>query len=192
MARPRSEDKQLALLRAATEIIAAQGLVASTSSIAKLAGVAEGTLFRYFATKDVLLQAVFGHLMAELAAELTRGFDSAASLKERTRSMWDNYIDWGISYPAAYSTLNQLIVSGKLPAEQLEVASQLCMDVGCSPEELQFNGMTPEQSSQFSEGVLTAVANATVSFVAIHPEMAPIYKSAGFAMLWRAIYGNDG
>ena len=55
MARPRSEDKQIALLEAATNVVAEQGLGAPTSLIAKRAGVAEGTLFRYFATKDELL-----------------------------------------------------------------------------------------------------------------------------------------
>ena len=40
MARPRSEDKQIALLEAATEVVAEQGLAAPTSLIAKRAGVA--------------------------------------------------------------------------------------------------------------------------------------------------------
>lgn len=52
MARPKSEDKKQALLEAATQAIAQSGIAASTAVIARNAGVAEGTLFRYFATKD--------------------------------------------------------------------------------------------------------------------------------------------
>ncbi|ELW9307478.1 helix-turn-helix transcriptional regulator, partial [Klebsiella pneumoniae] len=52
MARPKSEDKKQALLEAATAAFAQSGIAASTSAIARSAGVAEGTLFRYFATKD--------------------------------------------------------------------------------------------------------------------------------------------
>ncbi|HBU1218435.1 TPA: TetR family transcriptional regulator, partial [Klebsiella pneumoniae] len=55
MARPKSEDKKQALLEAATAAFAQSGIAASTSAIARSAGVAEGTLFRYFATKDELL-----------------------------------------------------------------------------------------------------------------------------------------
>ncbi|MER2503736.1 helix-turn-helix domain-containing protein, partial [Klebsiella pneumoniae] len=55
MARPKSEDKKQALLEAATVAFAQSGIAASTSAIARSAGVAEGTLFRYFATKDELL-----------------------------------------------------------------------------------------------------------------------------------------
>lgn len=54
MARPKSEDKKQALLEAATVAFAQSGIAASTSAIARSAGVAEGTLFRYFATKDEL------------------------------------------------------------------------------------------------------------------------------------------
>jgi len=52
VARPKSEDKKQALLEAAAEAFAQSGITASTALIARNAGVAEGTLFRYFATKD--------------------------------------------------------------------------------------------------------------------------------------------
>ncbi len=59
MARPKSEDKKQALLEAATVAFAQSGIAASTSAIARSAGVAEGTLFRYFATKDELLNELY-------------------------------------------------------------------------------------------------------------------------------------
>lgn len=64
MARPKSEDKKLALLEAATKAIAQSGIAASTAVIARNAGVAEGTLFRYFATKDDLINELYLHLNA--------------------------------------------------------------------------------------------------------------------------------
>lgn len=66
MARPKSEDKKLALLDAAAVAIAQTGIAASTAVIARNAGVAEGTLFRYFATKDDLLNALYLHLKSDL------------------------------------------------------------------------------------------------------------------------------
>ena len=52
MARPLSEAKRNALLAATTGAVAVSGIAASTLKIAKDAGVAEGTLFVYFPTKD--------------------------------------------------------------------------------------------------------------------------------------------
>jgi AcrR family transcriptional regulator len=59
MARPKSEDKRNAILSAATEVFAERGLSAATSAISSAAGVAEGTLFTYFKTKDELINALY-------------------------------------------------------------------------------------------------------------------------------------
>lgn len=77
MARPKSEDKKQALLEAATQAIAQSGIAASTAVIARNAGVAEGTLFRYFATKDELINTLYLHLKQDLflaLAETTMDF----------------------------------------------------------------------------------------------------------------------
>jgi DNA-binding transcriptional regulator YbjK len=58
VARPKSEDKRNAILDAATRLFAKRGLTAAPrSEISKQAGVAEGTLFTYFKTKDDLINA---------------------------------------------------------------------------------------------------------------------------------------
>jgi len=72
VARPKSEDKKLALLEATTRAISQLGLGAATSLIAKNAGVAEGTLFRYFPTKDMLLNAVYLFHKKDLGTELMK------------------------------------------------------------------------------------------------------------------------
>jgi AcrR family transcriptional regulator len=53
VARPKSEDKKQALLEAATAAFAQSGIAASTSAIARSAGVAEGTLFRYLPPRTI-------------------------------------------------------------------------------------------------------------------------------------------
>ena len=57
--RPKSEDKRNAILDAATRLFAKRGLTAAPiSEISKQAGVAEGTLFTYFKTKDDLVKVL--------------------------------------------------------------------------------------------------------------------------------------
>jgi AcrR family transcriptional regulator len=51
MPRQKSDEKRAAILEAATRVIVMQGLSAPTMVIAKEAGVANGSLFTYFATK---------------------------------------------------------------------------------------------------------------------------------------------
>ncbi len=56
MARPKSDDKRSAIVSAAIRVIAGQGLGAATATIAKEAGVSNGSLFTYFETKADLLK----------------------------------------------------------------------------------------------------------------------------------------
>ena len=70
MARPASEEKRTAILNAATELVATRGTGASTAKIARKAGVAEGTVFTYFATKEELLGALLLEIEGALAGAL--------------------------------------------------------------------------------------------------------------------------
>jgi AcrR family transcriptional regulator len=75
MARPKSEDKRNAILDAATGLFAERGLAAApTSKISKQAGVAEGTLFTYFKTKDDLISALCREMKLELADAMMSDF----------------------------------------------------------------------------------------------------------------------
>ena len=74
MARSKSDDKREAILSAAISAFADGGLSAPTSAISKAAGVAEGTLFTYFPTKDDLLNALYRQIKLELAEVLMSGF----------------------------------------------------------------------------------------------------------------------
>lgn len=96
MARPKSEDKKQALLEAATAAFAQSGIAASTSAIARSAGVAEGTLFRYFATKDELLNELYLAIKLRLVRTMIAGLDPDEKRpKENARNIWNSYIDWG-------------------------------------------------------------------------------------------------
>lgn len=61
--------KQISILEAAIEIFSDKGFsAASTSEIAHKAGVAEGTIFRYYKTKKDLLLSIVGPTMSRMIA----------------------------------------------------------------------------------------------------------------------------
>jgi AcrR family transcriptional regulator len=63
------------IVAAASEMFAERGLEASTAEIAERAGVGEGTLFRRFASKDDLIQAVIEDRMQGTLAALDRALE---------------------------------------------------------------------------------------------------------------------
>lgn len=56
------------LVAAAREVFAERGVEASLEEIARRAGVGVGTLYRHFATRDALVEAVFERRLGEFAA----------------------------------------------------------------------------------------------------------------------------
>ncbi len=78
------EQRRAGLVDAARDLIAAQGQVPSTKEIAEAAGVAEGTIFRVFATKDDLLDAVIASTFCPAVFHRRlNDLDSTLPLRER-------------------------------------------------------------------------------------------------------------
>jgi AcrR family transcriptional regulator len=65
-----AERNRARILAAAEEVFAEQGASASTDEVASRAGVAIGTVFRHFPTKDDLLRAIMKNLLARLVDEV--------------------------------------------------------------------------------------------------------------------------
>jgi AcrR family transcriptional regulator len=83
-----------ALLEAAAEAFAAQGIDAPAEEIARRAGVAKGTLFRHFPTKRDLVAAILTdrllalcELIEEIASEREGGLAAVAELMTRGAEM---------------------------------------------------------------------------------------------------------
>lgn len=84
--RPDRGDKRDALLRAAIDTFAARGFFnAQVADVARAAGVAAGTVYLYFRSKDDLLVSIFERTMTDAIADGRRGIaalpDPAARLR---------------------------------------------------------------------------------------------------------------
>src|ERR1700727_1823245 len=102
MARSKSEDKRNAILSAAIQVFAERGLAAPTSAVSQAAGVAEGTLFTYFSTKDELINALYREIKLELADAMMSDFPRRAGIRARFQHVWYRYLAWGIKNPGEH------------------------------------------------------------------------------------------
>lgn len=96
-----SPDKQEAILETALRLFTERGFAGTpTSLISKEAGVATGTLFFYFKTKEELIDTLYRRVKSEAAQEMSRGIDKEKSAKAKLRRLGRNAAGWGMKNPA--------------------------------------------------------------------------------------------
>ena len=189
MARPKSEDKRNAILDAATRLFAERGLTAApTSEISKQAGVAEGTLFTYFKTKDDLINALYREIKLELADAMMSDFPRKKNVGTRLQHVWDRHVNWGIANPNQRKVLAQLTVSEVLTKESRDAGSAPFVEfhimIRDAIEQRIFRNDVPVELISKS---LSALVEATIDLTVSNRSKAKQYRDSGFQMFWAGI-----
>lgn len=187
MARPKSEDKKQALLEAATVAIAQQGIAASTALIARNAGVAEGTLFRYFATKDDLLNALYLHLKSSLCETMLAGITDAVTPKDFTRCIWNSYISWGVRNPVGHKAIRRMAVSEKITAETKQQVTDMFPELHTLCQRSVRSVFLSSAFQAFGDALFLSLAETTIEFASHEPERASDLTALGFEAMWLAL-----
>lgn len=189
MARPRSPDKHEAILSAAARALAEDGAGATTARIARLAGVAEGTVFTYFETKDVLLNALYLSLKAGMRDAMMTGFPEHAPAEQAMRHAWNGYVTWGIENPDGRRALQQLGVSGRIDdahraagAEGFGAVRALLREHAAAAR-----GLKADDAHAFCAALFTSIAETAMDSIARDPAQAEGYREAGFRALWAVL-----
>ena len=189
MARPKSEDKRNAILDAAMRLFAERGLTAApTSEISKQAGIAEGTLFTYFKTKDDLINALYREIKLELADAMMSDFPRKQNLRTRLRHVWDRYVNWGIANPKQRKVLAQLQVSEALTKESKDAGSAPFVEfqimIRDAIKQRVFRNDVPVELISKS---LAALVEAAIDLTVANRSKAKHYRDSGFQMFWAGI-----
>ncbi len=90
-------NKKQQLLDSALTLFVNQGIDAtSTASIAKHAGVANGTLFHHFSSKEFLVLALYKDIKQDFAKQIQSFQFDEKNLKQQVKLVWEQAIDWAI------------------------------------------------------------------------------------------------
>ncbi len=187
MARLKDPEKHRAILDAAVKEIAEIGLGAPTAKIAKRAGIAEGTLFTYFATKEELLNKLYLALKADLYTRIDEGFPRSASIERRAHHIWNAYLTWALEFPLRLRVTQQLHISTLLTTATREEASAGLGAIYDTIDSVDRHRALRRLPPGISSAVMAALQDATMALIAKRPAEREAIAEAMFRLFWRAV-----
>jgi TetR/AcrR family transcriptional regulator, repressor of fatR-cypB operon len=108
----KNNDKREEIMQAALELIAEHGFHgAPMAMIADKAGVAAGTIYRYFESKDVLITELYRELEEKLVAFLQDGYSASKPIRERFLHINASVLRFFIANPLYFRYMEQYMYS---------------------------------------------------------------------------------
>ena len=89
-------DKKTAIMESALKLFTERGFHGtSTAQISKEAGIATGTLFNYFPTKEDLINSIYFEVKGQLSQSMGKEIEAQNTFQDKLRKIWSNLIKWG-------------------------------------------------------------------------------------------------
>jgi AcrR family transcriptional regulator len=103
-----AHEKKDAILKTALVLFCERGFYGTpTSLISRVAGVATGTLFFYFPSKEELIDTLYRQIKSEAGAALKAGVECEPAVKQKLCRVWENAITWAAENPDKYRFMEQ-------------------------------------------------------------------------------------
>src|SRR5690606_38620510 len=105
-------DKRQRLLDAALRLFVEYGFYDTpTSKIAKEAGIANGTLFYFFPTKEDLIKSLYIQIKSEMSEVIYAKINPALPLKEIMQSYYIAALTWSLEHQLEFGFMEQFNAS---------------------------------------------------------------------------------
>jgi AcrR family transcriptional regulator len=165
------KEKELQILNASLNLFVERGFHGtSTAEIAKSAGVATGTLFHYFKSKEELINRLYLYTKESMLNEISGNYHDEKTLKENLKELWFKFVRFSINNPHKFQFILIFHSSpyiSSLTKEQLETQTENMLRVykmGIQKQEIK--EISFELAMDFFWGNIVS----TVSYFDKHPE----------------------
>jgi AcrR family transcriptional regulator len=181
--------KREAILAAALALFAERGFDGtSVPLVAKEAGVGAGTIYRYFESKEALVNALYRKWKTVLMGALLDGFDFDGEPREQFHELWARLARFVHEHPRAFAFLELHHHQPYLDEESLALEERSLMPVFHFLEQTRARGVTRDAPS---EALIAMVWGAFVGLVKAvrlgHLELTDEVLDSTEACMWDAI-----
>lgn len=183
------KEKELRILNASLDLFVERGFHGtSTSEIAKSAGVATGTLFHYFKTKEELINRLYLYSKECMLQEINDDYHSENSFKDNINALWTALVDFGINNSAMFQFILSFHCSPyitSLTKKEVETRSERIMEAYILGLEKQKIKDVPYD---LIVDYLWGSVVTTVNYFEKHPQkMNPQIRDLAFDLFWDGI-----
>ncbi|HEY1585823.1 MAG TPA: TetR/AcrR family transcriptional regulator [Polyangia bacterium] len=103
---PTEETKSEAILKAALELFVERGFHGTpVPLVAERAGVGAGTIYRSFASKEALVNALYQRWKQTIATQIITDFPITSPPREQFKIIWERMADFALAHPRELSFL---------------------------------------------------------------------------------------
>ncbi|WP_421240599.1 TetR/AcrR family transcriptional regulator [Aeromonas enteropelogenes] len=187
-------DKRRQILDAALALCAEDGLQgAATARIAKAAGVANGTLFHHFPSKEALILQLYQDVKQRMGAAICEA-NPALSLREQTRHYWQLAMAWMLAHPHELKFVLGFFHSPMLAREtRSKVLSDALRFLPALLAQGQASGELMQAPAPLMLEVCQGQFLACASLFVDQPELGQDahWQASAFALFWSAISGAN-
>ena len=183
-------DKNVQIIEAAIRLFAQDGVSVPTARIAKEAGVSNGTLFNYFATKQDLIDGAYFFIKEKMANEVISEIDIDAGMKQMFFDIWKVYIDWAHSHPLEHQVVDLLKTSQMLSEDVKEAGEHFFVIIYESMEKGIRDKMLTDAPVLYLCEIAAAHLRTTISYAHNHnlnKAALDNLVSSGFEIYWNGI-----
>ena len=190
MVRKPSPDKKEQLMSSALKMFVANGVGnTSTNAIAKEAGVAAGTLFLYFPTKQDLIHALILKIGKEQSETIKSLPGLSGSARENFLTIWEGSIRWFLEHIEAYHYVRQVRDSGLIAEQVVQESAKFFDYYYVAIQKGLAEGSIKAYPIELIGGLLYQDIVAVMNLIETHtdPEMQNQTINDGFEIFWDGI-----
>lgn len=195
MSRAPSPERRALIAECALRLFAANGVTAtSTARIAREAGIAAGTLFLYFGTKQELLDALVVQIGVEQSASIRARLRPSLTAREEFHTIWQGCVEWFLANPDAYQFVQQVRDTGLISdAAVEESARSLAYFFDAIQKGLREGSIEPYPADLIG-GFLYQDIVAVMNHLRTHadPVTAEHAIRQGFEIFWKGVRSGSG
>jgi TetR/AcrR family transcriptional regulator, repressor of fatR-cypB operon len=139
---PAGPERRDAIMDAALQCFVDRGFHGTAiPDIATRAGIAAGTIYHYFGSKEELVNALFRKWKTEIARRVFTAFPQGAPAREQFSVMWREMVAFALAHPAAFAFLELHNHSSYLDAESTAADRTLKEFAGAMVQNAQQEGI---------------------------------------------------